>query len=175
MTSKCTGSWVYRGPKGDGAPGFCYTRIQLTGAGYTSTTCPTTIGGYVWDTTHVNCDFSYGIVGYVDADVTKKNGTAGPVRGTYVDLTGYTTQGQCLAAGYSWSTGVTKSGTTTVATTPQASTIAVATGAMAGCLTCHNTTFSVQQLCGEMERGLPHDRPQEHAQKGNSRQELGRS
>jgi hypothetical protein len=137
MTSKCTGSWVYAGPAGNGAPGFCYTRVQLTGAGYTSTTCPTATPGYVWDTTHANCDFSYGIVGYVDANVTKKNGTAGPVRGTYVDLSGYT-QGQCLANGYSWSTGVTKSGTTTVATTSP-STIAVATGSMAGCLTCHNT------------------------------------
>ena len=137
MTSKCTGSWVYTGPAGDGAPGFCYTRVELTGAGYTSTTCPTATPGYVWDTTHVNCDFSYGIIGYVDANITKKNGTAGPVRGTYVDLSGYT-QGQCLANGYSWSTGVTKSGTTTVATTSP-STIAVATGTRAGCLTCHNT------------------------------------
>jgi hypothetical protein len=124
MTSKCTGSWVYTGPQGDGAPGFCYTRVELTGAGYTSTTCPTTTPGYAWDTTHVNCDFSYGIIGYVDANITKKNGTAGPRRGDSVDLSGYT-QGQCLANGYSWSTGVTKSGTTTVATT-STSTIAVA-------------------------------------------------
>jgi hypothetical protein len=147
--SKCTGSWVYRGPEGNGAPGFCYTRVELRGAGFTSTTCPTATGGYVWDTTHGSCDFSYGIAGYVDGDITKKNGTAGPVRGTYVDLTGYTTQGQCLAAGYSWSTGVTKSGTTTVPTTPNTSTIAVATGGRAGCLECHN---SVSQHNGYAER-----------------------
>jgi len=147
MTSKCTGSWVYTGPKGDGAPGFCYTRVQLTGAGYTSTTCPTATPGYVWDTTHVNCDFSYGVIGYVDADITKKNGTAGSRRGDYVDLSGYT-EGQCLANGYSWSTGVTKSGTTTVATT-RTSTIAVATGTRAGCLECHS---SVSQYNSYAER-----------------------
>jgi ferredoxin len=46
-SSKCTGSWVYTGPAGDGAPGFCYTRVELRGAGYTSATCPTaTLGMY---------------------------------------------------------------------------------------------------------------------------------
>jgi hypothetical protein len=135
LTSKCTGSWVYTGPAGNGAPGFCYTKVELTGA-YTSATCPTATPGYAWDAATGNCDFSYGIAGYVDGNITKKNGTAGPVRGTYVDLSGYT-QGQCFADGYSWSTGVTKSGTTTVATT-STSTIAVATGNRAGCLECHN-------------------------------------
>jgi hypothetical protein len=47
-------------------------------------------------------------------------------------------QGQCLANGYCWSTGTAKSGTNTVATA-QTSTIAVATGARAGCLECHNS------------------------------------
>jgi hypothetical protein len=147
LTSKCTGSWEYTGPAGTGAPGFCYTRVELTGAGYDSTTCPTATPGYVWDTTHSSCDFSYGIIGYADANITKKNGTAGPVRGTPVNLNGYT-QGQCLVEGYSWSTGTTKSGTTTVATTSP-STIAVATGTRAGCLECHN---SVSQRNSYAER-----------------------
>ena len=145
-TSKCTGSWEYRGPAGDGAPGFCYTRIELTGV-YDSTTCPTTTPGYAWDATTGQCDFSYGIIGYVDADRTKKNGTAGSRRGDYVDLSGYT-QGQCLAEGYSWSTGTTKSGTTAVATT-EPSTIPVLTGNRAGCLECHN---SVSQRNSYAER-----------------------
>jgi hypothetical protein len=139
--SACTGAWVYTGPAGDGAPGYCYMRVQLNGAGYDSTTCAAAGQpiGFLWDTTHVNCDFTYGIVGYVDGNITKKDGTAGPVRGTYVDLTGYTSQGKCLADGYSWSTGATKSGTTTIATSPLTTTVAVATGNRAGCLECHNS------------------------------------
>ncbi len=135
--SKCTGAWTYTGPAGDGAPGFCYTKVELTGV-YTQQTCPTTTPGYTWDATTNQCDFSYGIAGYVDANITKKNGTAGPMRLTYVDLSGYT-QGQCLANGYSWSTGVTKSGTTTVNTTPSTSTLSVLSGTRAGCLECHNS------------------------------------
>jgi len=134
--SKCTGAWTYTGPAGDGAPGFCYTKVELTGV-YNQATCPTGTFGYTWDATTNQCDFSYGIAGYVDANITNKNGTAGPVRGTYVNLSSYT-QGQCLAAGYSWSTGVTKSGTAAVPTTSP-STVANVSGTRAGCLECHNS------------------------------------
>ena len=74
------------------------------------------------------------------ANITKKNGIAGPVAGTFVDLSAYTSQGQCLYDGFAWGTGVTKSGTASVATTPNATTVAVVTGNRAGCLECHNNT-----------------------------------
>ena len=109
-----------------------------------------------------SCDFSYGIIGYVDANITKKNGTAGPVRGTYVDLSGYT-QGQCLADGYSWGTGTTKSGTDSSCHDSSTSTIANVTGTRAGCLECHNSVSQRNSYAERWKEDLPLDRPQKHA------------
>ena len=136
MQNACMGSWIYTGPNNDGAPGFCYTSINLTTAYGTASACPTTTNGYAW--TSSQCRYSYGITGYTTAVVNKKDGTGSVPAGTFVDLSGYT-QGQCLLNGFSWSTGTVKSGNATAATTPNQSTIGVVTNTRAGCLECHNS------------------------------------
>jgi hypothetical protein len=139
LALKCTGAWVYRGPANDGAPGFCYTKVDLTSFyGTVAADCPTSTAGFKFATSQ--CSSDYGIAGYAFAAIAKKDGTGNYVAaGAAVDLSALN-QGQCLAAGASWSTGVTKSGTTAVATTPAASTIAVVETSRAGCLECHNNT-----------------------------------
>jgi len=136
--SACTAAWVYTGPAGDGAPGFCYTTVNLTTAYGTSATCPITTPGFSWGSS--KCTFSYGITGYANAAITMKDkATTYAAADAAVDLSALT-QGQCLANGASWSTGTVKSGTSSVATTPAASTIATVTATRAGCLECHNST-----------------------------------
>ena len=132
----CTGAWTYTGPANDGAPGFCYTTVNLTTLYTTQAACPTTTTGYSW--TSSQCRYSYGIAGYTTAAVNYKNGSGSTPAGTFVDLS-TATQGQCAALGFSWSTGTTKSGTTSASTTPNASTIATVETTRAGCLECHNT------------------------------------
>lgn len=133
----CIGSWVYTGPAGDGAPGFCYTTINVTTAYGTAATCPTTTNGYAFASS--KCTYSYGIAGYANANIVKKDGSGNyAAAGSFVDLSSLT-QGQCLAAGASWSTGTRKSGTTSIATTTLASTAATVTGTRSGCLECHNS------------------------------------
>ena len=39
--SVCTSAWVFTGRTGDGAPGFCYTKVRIAGV-YDAATCPTT-------------------------------------------------------------------------------------------------------------------------------------
>ncbi|MFZ5997491.1 MAG: PKD domain-containing protein, partial [Nitrospirota bacterium] len=146
-TSRCTAAWVYTGPNGDGTPGFCYTTINVTTAYPTAADCPTSITGYTWDATNSKCTYSYGIAGYANANINKKDGTPFATAGTFVDLSTLT-QGQCLANGASWSTGTTKSGTTAVATTPNASVAANVSGTRAGCLECHNSTSQYNSYFG---------------------------
>lgn len=140
MPSMCVGSWTYTGPADNGAPGFCYTRVTL--AGYNVNTCPVSTQGYVWDTTNLECDYSYGIVGTLDGNIVAKDGfTITALRGTAIDLstTAYDTQGECLAAGFSWSTGVPKVSTFTDAVDTSA-TLATVKYSRSGCLECHNNT-----------------------------------
>lgn len=139
MVNACTSAWVYTGPAGNGAPGFCYTTINLSSAFTTTASCPTSTVGYAW--ANPKCTFSYGITGIANAAINKKDGSgAYAAAGASVDLSALT-QGLCIANGASWSTGVTKSGTTSVgAPGAVASTLAVVTGSRAGCLECHNST-----------------------------------
>jgi len=135
----CTNAWIYTGPAGDGAPGFCYTTVVLTTAFADSASC--TAAGYTWASS--KCTFAYGVAGYANAAIAKKDGSGNfAAAGAFVDVSGLT-QGECLAAGASWSTGTTKSGTTTVNTTPDTdpdSVVATVTATRAGCLECHNST-----------------------------------
>jgi len=137
MKNSCTNAWVYTGPANDGAPGFCYTTINVTSSLPTPTQneCPTNLVGYAW--TSSQCRYSYGIAGYTTAVINKKDGSGSVASGTFVDLSGYN-QGQCILNNFSWSTGVTKSGTSPVATTPLASTAANVETSRAGCLECYN-------------------------------------
>lgn len=135
--SACTGAWTYTGPADDGAPGFCYTTVNLSTLYTTQASCPTSTVGYTW--TSPKCTYSYGIAGYANANIVKKDKTGNSTAaGAFVDLSALT-QGQCIAAGASWSTGTTKSGTTAAATTPNPSVLATVTGTRAGCLECHNS------------------------------------
>ncbi len=207
MTSKCTGAWTYRGPAGDGAPGFCYTGVLMPHYN-SSATCPTSTVGYSWSagdggsvcvdsaktdaatcntspagypdlywneilgscvnkskakadctgslvwTAWDRCTNSYGITGYPSTAIVNKKKTAFtavPNQTTQLDLSAMT-QGQCLLAGGSWSTGVTKSSDVTEQTEPPFpadSTVAAVTGSRAGCLECHNNT---SQYNGYAER-----------------------
>lgn len=137
--SACTGAWTYTGAVGDGAPGFCYTTVNLTSdpAYDTAGECPTGTFGFAF--TSAQCRHSYGIKGYAVSALAKKDGSGNyAAAGVYVDLS-VLTQGQCLFNGASWSTGVTKGGTLDVNTTVTSTIASPVTGTRAGCLECHNS------------------------------------
>ncbi|MBI5098757.1 MAG: hypothetical protein HZB30_05915 [Nitrospirae bacterium] len=63
--------------------------------------------GLGWSFASSQCLYAYGVVGYVNAAIVNAAGTTTKTAGTFVDgtsggPTAYTTQGDCLAAGYSW-------------------------------------------------------------------------
>lgn len=138
--------------------GFCYAAMNMTSAGYTSSTCPmsdnnahpnsgfTSSAAYDWAWGSSKCSYSKGIKGYLNAALTKTDGTT-YAAGTYLDMSAFTTMGACLANGGSWNNWVGKAaGTTTINTTPLTSTIPAwnymkqAPDADNGCLHCHSTT-----------------------------------
>jgi hypothetical protein len=136
LANACTGAWTYLGPAGDGAPGFCYTAVNLTSLYGSADACPTSQAGYAWSNN--KCTYAYGISGYANANIAKKDGSGTYAKaGDIIDLS-QLGQGQCLLNGASWSTGTTKSGTASLATTPNPSIVANVTGVRAGCLECHN-------------------------------------
>ncbi len=132
--------------------GFCYTSMRMTTAGYTTAAlCPSsnndrtlTPGNYYlgpdgvtyfqteagynaglgWSFASSQCVYAYGIIGYTNGTTTKLDGTT-LAANTYVNLTAYTTQGDCLANGFLWENWLPVTATTSlsVATTPSASTI----------------------------------------------------
>ena len=138
--------------------GYCYTTLNMTSAGYTATTCPmsdsnthpnagfTSSTAYDWAFASSKCTYGKGIAGYLNAALTKADGTT-YAAGTFIDLSLYTTMGECIANGGSWNNWVGQAASTTsVATTPQASTIPAwnyvtqAPDADNGCLHCHSST-----------------------------------
>jgi hypothetical protein len=150
-TNKCTGSWIYTGPAGDGAPGFAYTKVRVTAAYADSASClanGSTIG-YAWSTANGGtCTYAYGIKGIADGKITNKIGGTYAAAGASVDLSTMT-QGQAIWNGVSFSTGVAKGGTASL----DGGNIVIATpltlGGRAGCLECHN---SMSQNNGYAER-----------------------
>ncbi len=151
MTSKCTGAWVYTGPNDDGGDGFCYTAVRATTTYPTKEACKAAVRlgtGYAWNDTLGVCTYAYGISGTLGtisgtpsawSALNKKDGTANIAIGGAFDFSGagYDTQGECLRAGGSWGTGVTKNGTSAIAA--DNAVIANVTATRAGCLECHNT------------------------------------
>jgi hypothetical protein len=121
----------YKGRTSADKLGFCYTPMRMTSAYGTATACPSihndntaanpnlatewplgTDGvryqtqlaydaGLGWTFSNSQCVYAYGVKGYTNGTTTAANG-ATIAANTYVDLTGITTMGACLAAGYSW-------------------------------------------------------------------------
>lgn len=122
----------YKGRTSTDDLGFCYTRMRMTSATYTSSaTCPSyhnsstlapaewlpclssTSGcqtqasydaglGWTWDSTNSRCLHDYGVKGIVNSAMTNADGTTFAAAGSSVDLTTITTQGECLSKGGSW-------------------------------------------------------------------------
>ncbi|HEY2988918.1 MAG TPA: hypothetical protein VGL11_14395 [Candidatus Binatia bacterium] len=161
------------GTKGTSAAdaGFCYAPMNMTTAYPTETACPVDRNGtpkagfdsstgydYSWPTTGSTankCIYAKGIKGYPSSSLTKANGSTISTS-TWVDLSAFTTMGQCIASGGSWNNWVGQpASTTSVATTPKASTIPAwdfsrqAPETTQGCLHCHST---VTQYNGPAER-----------------------
>src|SRR3970040_200417 len=125
------------GTKGTSAAdaGFCYATLNMTTAYPTSTVCPASDSSghpsagfdsstaYDWSFASSKCTKAKGIAGYLNAALTKADGTT-YAAGSFLDLSAFTTMGQCLANGGSWSNWVGQPASiTSVATTPLASTI----------------------------------------------------
>jgi hypothetical protein len=99
--------------------GYCYATLNFTAeAGYTSTTCPSAKAttapfdanvAYDWSFTSSQCRYAKGIAGLTTGTLTKANGST-IAAGTYVDLSTYTTMGDCLANGGSWNNWTNSSG-----------------------------------------------------------------
>jgi predicted CXXCH cytochrome family protein len=152
--------------------GFCYTTLNMTttfqptpatlcpasdnashpNAGFNSSTV------YDWSFASSKCTYAKGIKGYLNAAITKADGTT-YAAGSFLDLSTFPTMGQCLANGGSWNNWAGQPAgvptTTSVATTPLASTIPnwdytkQAPDADNGCLHCHST---LTQYNGPAER-----------------------
>ncbi len=145
----CTSAWQHMGPSGTGAEGFCYAAADVSSLYAAKTDCPTTTG-YSWSSTLSKCIYSFGIAGYngntdrtTGALVAIKNLAGGTVvaAGASFDASAYANMGQCIYNGFSWNNYAAKTGTATLATTPNASTIGTGVSAsMEGCLRCHNST-----------------------------------
>jgi predicted CXXCH cytochrome family protein len=176
----------FKGQDADGTPlafgtkgtstadaGFCYASMNMTTAFATpATQCPASDSSghpnsgfnssttYDWSYASSKCTYAKGIAGYPTSTMTKANGSTVST-GTFVDLSAYTTMGDCLANGGSWANWIGQpSSTTTVATkdsggNPKPSTIAAwdltrqAPDADNGCLHCHST---LTQYNGPAER-----------------------
>jgi hypothetical protein len=145
--------------------GFCYATIDLTTA-IPAASCPSVAGSsygtktatssaaFGYSATATKCTYSYGIKGYPSSALTKADGTTVSTS-TNIDLSTYTTMGDCLANGGTWNNwNPNPTGTSSVATTV-ASTIATfdltkqAVNADDGCLHCHS---SLTEYNGPAER-----------------------
>ncbi len=160
------------GPKGttSAQAGYCYAPMNMTTAFQPTpaTLCPMSDNNthpnagfnsstaYDWSYASSKCSYNKGIAGYPNSTLTKVDGTTYKSTSTWVDLSTLTTMGDCLANGGSWNNWVgTASTTTSVPTTPLASTIPAwdytrqAPDADDGCLHCHST---LTQYNGPSER-----------------------
>ena len=133
--------------------GYCYAPMDWT-AVYPTASCPSLKAttspydagaAYDWSVGSSQCRYSKSIAGKLQSALTKANGTT-IAAGTFVDLSTYTTMGDCLANGGTWNNWV-----------GQASTVAAVVGANTykrpgwdyttqapdadeGCLHCHSAT-----------------------------------
>ncbi len=147
--------------------GFCYASMNMTTAYPNSSVCPAkdssshpnasfnSSTAFDWSFASNKCTYAKGIKGYLNSALTKADGTT-YAAGTFVDLSLATTMGDCVANGGSWSNWIGQpASTTSVATTPLASTIPVwdmttqAPDPDNGCLHCHS---SLTQYNGPAER-----------------------
>ena len=176
-SGKCVAyNWLYRGQDATGTPlafgtegttaaqnaGFCYTQIRtgvtattscpsVTGATGSGTASSTAAFGYSFSSGR--CLYDYGINGAIAKALTSAAGGI-TAAGTNVDLSAYTTYGDCLAAGAAWANWIPKGGSGTdpiggTATIATFDLTAQAVNADEGCLHCHS---SVDQANGPAER-----------------------
>jgi Doubled CXXCH motif (Paired_CXXCH_1) len=156
-----TGTPLTFGAKGTttAQAGFCYAAMNMTTAYSTSNVCPSSSSNsstaYDWSFSSNKCTYAKGIAGYLNAALTKADGTT-YAAGSFVDLSLLTTMGDCLANGGSWANWAGQpASTTSVATTPTASTIPAwdftrqSPDPDNGCLHCHS---SLTQYNGPAER-----------------------
>jgi hypothetical protein len=181
-TGKCTAyNAQFKGQDADGTPlafgskgtdssivttaGFCYASMDWSSvAGYDAANCPslkaTTApfdadAAYDWSVSGTQCRYAKSIAGSLASALTKSNGTT-YAAGTYIDLSAYTTMGDCLANGGSWNNWAGKAATIATAAgtggtykRPVWDYQAQAPDADDGCLHCHSSTV---QYNGPAER-----------------------
>ncbi|HTM10178.1 MAG TPA: cytochrome c3 family protein [Verrucomicrobiae bacterium] len=164
-----TGTPLAFGAKGTSSSdaGFCYASMNMTSAFTTpATQCPASDSNghpnagfnsstaYDWSYSSSKCTYAKGIKGYPSSALTKANGTTVSTS-TNVDLSVYTTMGDCLAIGGSWNNWVGQPNSTTAVATTVGSVIPAwdfsrqAPETTNGCLHCHST---LTQYNGPAER-----------------------
>jgi hypothetical protein len=148
--------------------GFCYASMNWT-AVYPTASCPslkaTTApfdanAAYDWSVASSQCRYAKSIAGKLASALTKADGST-VAAGAYVDLSTYTTMGDCIANGGSWNNWVGKAATTSAVGSdsntykkPNWDYKTQAPDADEGCLHCHSTKtealFPAQ--CGGSDR-----------------------
>lgn len=170
-TGKCVAYGAqFRGQDANGTPlafgtegttesqgmGRCYTRMNTDIAvGICPSTSTNSSTAFGYSVSGGVCRYDFGVNGAINAALTKTDGTTYPA-GTVLDLTAFTTMGDCLANGASWvNWGITQNGTATIGgpgtpiTGMTFDLTRQAVNADEGCLHCHS---SVTQYNGPAER-----------------------
>ena len=157
-------AWSTKGTTQGPGTGYCYASMNATTAYTTQAACPSNQAAvapfnanaaYDWAWSSNKCTYAKGIAGYLNSALTKADGTT-YAAGSFLDLSTFTTMGDCLANGGTWNnwTGQAAS-VTNIATTPNASKIPAwdytrqAPDADNGCLHCHS---NIAQYNGPAER-----------------------
>ncbi len=139
--------------------GFCYAKMRT---GIAVASCPSVVGSangtktatsvaaFGYAATSTQCTYDYGINGAIDAALTKYDGTT-YAAGTVLNLSAFTTTGDCLANGGSWANWIPM-GTSAAIGSITGVTFDLtrqAVNADEGCLHCHS---SLTQYNGPEER-----------------------
>ncbi len=148
--------------------GYCYTSMDWSGVTtpsgtYTAATCPSlqttqapfnANAGYDWSVSGTQCIYGKSIAGVLTKTLTTPSGGTSMVGGVqaklgnFVDLSGLTTQGACLAQGGSWSNWIGGGSATILTATGPLGTykkpvwdlVGHSNDADTGCLHCHSKT-----------------------------------
>jgi hypothetical protein len=139
--------------------GFCYAKMRT---GIAVASCPTIVGSsygnktatsvaaFGYAATSSRCTYDYGINGAIDAALTKADGTT-YAAGASVNLSTFTTMGDCLANGGSWANWIPMGTSATIGSITGVTfdLTRQAVNADEGCLHCHS---SLTQYNGPAER-----------------------
>ena len=152
-----TGTPLAFGSKGTNATtaGYCYASVDWASVpGYAAATCPSlgaTVApynanaAYDWAVSGAKCTYAKSIAGNLTSALTKANGTT-YAAGSYIDLSTFTTMGDCLANGGSWNNWVGQAASITTVSNgtnnfkrPNWDYTRQAPDADNGCLHCHSS------------------------------------